>query len=251
MVLQETIPLSGFNNITGLVGVRFKDIHIVAFQARGVISIDVYIGEDHVGVDLPDLTGIEDTIDRIVPDVEDIGETVDAVTVDLESIGFAIDSAVEQAEDTITAEIQKQFGFVEDEVGNIDIPTVDEIFDPIDDAIEDVRQDIDQLVGDVDAALDEEFDDVASGIQGAVDEISAVQEAVDDALSTLEGLNDVSVDQVNESAQDALTAVLEDLEILAFLEDPLGWLEENLLDVTPEMADRLEQDLERLEDKYT
>jgi tetrahydromethanopterin S-methyltransferase subunit G len=228
VVQTVTIPLSWANNIPGVSGV------------------------EDVTFDVPQVSDIEDAVDRLTPDLDDIGERVDFVTLDIPDIQDRLDDLLEDIEAAVD-DVTVDLGDVTDEIRqeveealadlDLDVPgQVGDLLGDIDQAISGIQVDIEQLD---DRIVEQLPEDISPGplvefesIFGALrdDIVAGLTEAIQQLLDQ-DGQSLPDVPDVRTAVSEEVLSLLEDLPGGDLLTDPEQFIDDQIQRVTGGLVD--------------
>jgi archaellum component FlaC len=202
------------------------DEFILPFSVINAIP-GIKSGAEDVPITIPQIGDIEQSLSRIVPSIEDIADIVSGEIRSLDIPDPLDTSAIEASVSRVLGDfdvpsLSQVTQTIDAELRQLDIPeppSVDEILDPIDDALVNVQQDletaIDELLTDIDqsiASVDRFIQDSIDSLQTTVDSVSEDIDALTEDIDT--GLTDVqstvnSIDETVPSLGDIVADVTE------------------------------------------
>jgi ABC-type transporter Mla subunit MlaD len=169
---------------------------------------------------VPEVSDIERAVEQNVPRLGEIrGEVEDAITNQVVQPLEGINSQLVSIPPTIIETLDESIAEVEAGVAEIDIPTVDEIFEPISEGINDVIATVERQVGNVQDEITDTVNDVRTNVETAIEESTdAIDETVEGISGGLAEVGDVvgdvrdTVESIQSDAADLLDAVPDDFE---------------------------------------
>jgi len=169
---------------------------------------------------IPEISDIERAVERSTPRLGEIkSEFRDVITTDIVEPLEGLNSQVTAIAPTIIETLEESIAEVEAGVAEIDIPTVDEIFQPISEGINDVIATVERQVGNVEDEITDTVNDVRTNVETAIEESTdAIDETVEGISGALAEVGDTvgdildTVESIQSDASDLLDAVPEDFE---------------------------------------
>jgi len=169
---------------------------------------------------VPEVSDIERAVAQNVPRLGEIrGEFQEVITTDVVEPLEGLNSQVASLAPTIIETLEESIAEVEAGVAEIDIPTVDEIFEPISEGINDVISTVERQVGNVEDEITDTVNDVRTNVETAIEESTdAIDETVEGISGALAEVGDTvgdvrdTVESIQSDASDLLDAVPEDFE---------------------------------------
>jgi len=169
---------------------------------------------------VPEVSDIERAVERSTPRLGEIkSELRDVITTDVVEPLEGLNSQVTSLAPTIIETLEESIAEVEAGVAEIDIPTVDEIFEPISEGINDVISTVERQVGNVEDEITDTVNDVRDNVETAIEESTdAIDETVEGISGGLAEVGDVvgdvrdTVESIQSDASDLLDDVPDDFE---------------------------------------
>lgn len=248
MVETVKLPFGVLNNIPGVSGVEAVEFDVP--QVDDIVDPVVDQIPDDLDLRQIVIEAVEEALIRSTPAgriptelLEDVADAIgDRVDVELEAPG-------EIAGD-IADEIETSFDLGEETLDQLAERIVTE-FDEL--AIDTVELDISGFFGPLEEDLEGAFESLLQDLPG---DVEGLRGDVEGLIETLEGvveaIPDDGIPTADEIVETAVDQAVEDLEgtlLGDFLDDPIQWLEDNLLDADVPIDPVLEERLERLEEE--
>lgn len=205
MVQTVVIPLSVLNALPGLTGI--EDVQFSVPELDDITDEIVANTLDRTDLD----EALTDAIDDIVAEVQQ-------ATVDADALADRLVEEVEQRVSEIVISPQEVADLVVDQLNLEDLVTdqvsISGIFGP--------------LTEDVVRAFEEVLNEVLGAIDDLPEGIDSVTQSIDQVLTDTETLIDRLPADVQATVEDGVEAVLADLGLSEFLDDPVTWFLDRL-----------------------
>lgn len=222
MVQQVTIPLSWANQIPGVSGIQ------------------------DVTFSVPELSDIEDTVDRLTLDAADLlDEVTDPLQDQLDQVLAAIPD-LDQIDDIVVQELDQALGDFDDRV----IQAVEDVLADLDDgAINQPIADFDSVFGalreDVVQGFEEALDNLVGTIEDLPEEIDSLAQGLNRVIEDLDELSVPTVQEFQDAAEEAVRDILDDVPGGDLLLAPAEFIDAQVDRLADDLvSDEIEQTLE-------